>query len=134
MAWPKKLDLKSHTMMLDIAGGSGAHAIGALQNWPHLKATVCEMAPVGEFVSEYAGKCNLSERLGSVTGDMWKDPSYRLICTSTRRSFTIGRPNAVDSLQKKASPRCLSAADLSFTSCFLIQKRRVYFSRLSWRW
>jgi hypothetical protein len=40
MAWPKRLDLSNHKMMLDIAGGSGAHAIGALQNWPNLKATV----------------------------------------------------------------------------------------------
>jgi hypothetical protein len=74
MAWPKKLDLSNHKMMLDIAGGSGAHSIGALQNWPNLKATVYEMTPVSGFVSEYATKYNLSDRLGSVTGDMWKDP------------------------------------------------------------
>ncbi|MEA2789248.1 MAG: hypothetical protein QOG73_1654 [Acetobacteraceae bacterium] len=74
MAWPQKLDLGNHKMMLDIAGGSGAHAIGALQSWPNLKATVYEMAPVSEFVNEYATKYNLSDRLGSVTGDMWKDP------------------------------------------------------------
>jgi hypothetical protein len=74
MAWPKKLDLSNHKMMLDIAGGSGAHAIGALQTWPHLKATVYEMTPVSGFASEYATKYNLTDRLGSVTGDMWKDP------------------------------------------------------------
>ena len=74
IAWPKQLDLSNHNMMLDIAGGSGAHAIGALQNWPHLKATVYKMSPVSGFVSEYAEKYNLSDRLGSVTGDMWKDP------------------------------------------------------------
>jgi hypothetical protein len=74
MAWPKKLDLGNHKMMLDIAGGSGAHAIGALQNWPHLKAAVYEMAPVSGFADEYATKYNLSDRLGSVTGDMWNDP------------------------------------------------------------
>jgi hypothetical protein len=74
MAWPKKLDLSTHKIMLDIAGGSGAHAIGALQNWPHLKATIYEMAPVSGFVTEYAEKYDLSDRLGSVTGDMWEDP------------------------------------------------------------
>jgi hypothetical protein len=73
MAWPGKLDLSSHKMMLDIAGGSGAHAIGALQKWPHLKATVYEMYPVSGFVNECAEKYSLSDRLGSVTGDMWKD-------------------------------------------------------------
>src|SRR3954451_9065665 len=74
MAWPKKLDLSTYKIMLDIAGGSGAHAIGALQNWPRLKATVYEMPPVSGFVNEYAEKYNMLDRLGSVTGDMWKDP------------------------------------------------------------
>ena len=32
------------------------------------------MAPVSGFVSEYAKKYNLSDRLRSVAGDMWKDP------------------------------------------------------------
>jgi len=32
------------------------------------------MAPVSGFVSEYAKKYDLSDRLGSVTGDMWKGP------------------------------------------------------------
>jgi hypothetical protein len=73
-AWPDKLDLSNHRMMLDIAGGSGAHAIGALQKWPHLKGTVYEMSPVSGFVSEYAKQYGLSDRLFSVTGDMWKDP------------------------------------------------------------
>lgn len=74
MAWPEKLDLSSCRMMLDIAGGSGAHAIGALQKWPQLKATVYEMSPVSGFLGEYADKYKLSDRLISVTGDMWKDP------------------------------------------------------------
>ncbi|HEV2099112.1 MAG TPA: methyltransferase [Stellaceae bacterium] len=74
MAWPGKLDLSGCRMMLDIAGGSGAHAIGALQKWPQLEATVYEMTPVSGFVSEYAQRYKLSDRLTSVTGDMWKDP------------------------------------------------------------
>src|SRR5215469_11437408 len=41
---------------------------------PHLRAAVYEMAPVSGFVSEYAKKYNLSDRLRSVAGDMWKDP------------------------------------------------------------
>jgi hypothetical protein len=61
-------------MMLDVAGGSGAHAIGALQAWPHLQATVYEMAPVSNFVAEYAHQYGMSDRLGVATGDMWKDP------------------------------------------------------------
>ncbi|HET9305835.1 MAG TPA: methyltransferase, partial [Candidatus Sulfotelmatobacter sp.] len=70
----KKVDLSGYKTMLDIAGGSGAHAIGALQHWPHLKATVYEMSPVSGFVSEYAETYNLPHQLGSVTGDTWRDP------------------------------------------------------------
>jgi O-methyltransferase domain/Dimerisation domain len=73
MVWPKKIDLSKHKMMLDVAGGSGAHSIGALQHWPELRSSVFEMAPVSEFVSEYAAKYHLSDRLGAVTGDMWSD-------------------------------------------------------------
>jgi hypothetical protein len=74
MIWPKRLDLSNSKMMLDIAGGSGAHAIGALQRWPELRASVFEMAPVNEFVREYADKYSLSGRLTAVLGDMWNDP------------------------------------------------------------
>jgi hypothetical protein len=74
MMWPKRLDLSNHKMMLDIAGGSGAHAIGALQQWPEMRASVFEMAPVNGFVREYADKYSLSGRLTAVLGDMWKDP------------------------------------------------------------
>jgi hypothetical protein len=74
MVWPKRLDLSNTKMMLDIAGGSGAHAIGALQRWPELRAPVLEMAPVDGFVREYADRYHLSSRLSSVLGDMWKDP------------------------------------------------------------
>jgi hypothetical protein len=73
MAWPKKIDLSNHKIMLDVAGGSGAHSIGALQHWPELRSSVFEMAPVSGFVSEYAERYRLSDRLGAVTGDMWND-------------------------------------------------------------
>ena len=31
LAWPERVDLSGHRLMLDIGGGSGAHAIGAAQ-------------------------------------------------------------------------------------------------------
>jgi hypothetical protein len=74
MVWPKSVNLSKHKMMLDVAGGSGAHAIGALHHWPNLKAMVFEMAPVSGFVDEYANEYQLSDRLTAATGDMWNDP------------------------------------------------------------
>jgi Dimerisation domain len=36
LAWPERIDLSRHRLMLDIGGGSGAHAIGAAQQWTAL--------------------------------------------------------------------------------------------------
>jgi hypothetical protein len=134
MVWPKRLDLSNHKKMLDIAGGSGAHAIGALLHWPRLTATVYEMAPVSGFVSEYAKKYNLSDRLGSVTGTCGRTLSHPATCTSTRRSFTTGRLNNAVSRPRKASPRYHPGAGLSFTSFYSIPTKPARSFRLSCPW
>ena len=87
-------------MMLDIAGGSGAHAIGALQKWPQLKGTVYEMSPVSGFVSEYAKQYGLSDRLLSVTGDMWKDPF-----AAGRSTFLFASLSRLDTRKMSVSNR-----------------------------
>jgi hypothetical protein len=60
--------------MLDIAGGSGAHAIGATLEWPQLKAIVFDIAPVCPIAEEYAASNGLSARIRTHSGDMWRDP------------------------------------------------------------
>lgn len=132
MAWPKKLDLGSHKMMLDIAGGSGAHSIGALQHWPHLRATVYEMAPVSAFLSEYAEKYYLSDRLGSAIGNMWKDPFPPADLHFYSQVFHDWMPEQCRFLTVKSFAAL--PAGSSFTSCFLIKTRRVQLSQLSWAW
>jgi hypothetical protein len=74
LAWPGAVNLSKSRMMLDIAGGSGAHCIGAVQRWPKLKATVFDLAPVCEVAAEIAQQHGLSLRIGTHVGDMWKDP------------------------------------------------------------
>jgi hypothetical protein len=73
MAWPRKVDLEGHKVMLDIAGGSGEHSIGALQHWPDRKSVVCEMENVCDLVREYSAAFNLMDRITPVPGDMWND-------------------------------------------------------------
>jgi O-methyltransferase domain len=73
LAWPKKVDLEGNRVMLDIAGGSGAHSIGALQSWPGLKSIVFEIENVCALVREYSAKFNLSDRITPVSGNMWID-------------------------------------------------------------
>ncbi|MCI0628783.1 MAG: acetylserotonin O-methyltransferase [Acidobacteria bacterium] len=74
LAWPRLLDLSRHHKMLDIAGGSGAHAIGATLAWPQLEAIVLDIAPVCSIAAEYAALQGLSGRIGTHIGDMWRDP------------------------------------------------------------
>lgn len=72
--WPGKINLAKHRVMLDVAGGSGAHSIGAVDRWPKLNAVVFDTAPVCEVASKIISNYSLQARIGTRIGDMWKDP------------------------------------------------------------
>ena len=72
-AWPRQLDLSRNRSLLDVGGGSGAHAIGAVRQWPNLRAIVFDMAAVCELASEYAKEAGYANRVTAQAGDMWKD-------------------------------------------------------------
>jgi O-methyltransferase domain/Dimerisation domain len=74
LAWPSKLNLSKHRVMLDIAGGSGAHSIGATLRWPKLKAIVFDLAPVCEVAREFADAQGPKGRVTTRVGDMWNEP------------------------------------------------------------
>ncbi|MEH1868143.1 MAG: methyltransferase [Nostoc sp.] len=74
LAWPESLDLSSNRYMLDIAGGSGAHSIGATLKWPDLKATILDIGPVCEVAQEYIAEYGLLEQISTEISDMWNDP------------------------------------------------------------
>jgi hypothetical protein len=74
LAWPSQLDLSESRLMLDIGGGSAAHAIGATQHWPHLRAIVLDIAPVCEVALEFIAQHGLQDRITTQVGDMWTDP------------------------------------------------------------
>jgi hypothetical protein len=74
LAWPSKLNLSKHRVMLDVAGGSGAHCIGATSRWPKLKAIVFDLAPVCEVAKDFARQYGLQNRISTRVGDMWNDP------------------------------------------------------------
>jgi cyclopropane fatty-acyl-phospholipid synthase-like methyltransferase len=73
LAWPKKVDLSGHRLMLDIGGGSGAHAIGAVQQWGELKAVVFDLAPVCGVAEEFIDQHGVRDRVTTHVGDMWSD-------------------------------------------------------------
>jgi hypothetical protein len=72
--WPGKINLAKHRVMLDVAGGSGAHSIGAVARWPKLSAIVFDAAPVCEVASEIVAEYGLQARIRTHRGDMWTDP------------------------------------------------------------
>lgn len=71
--WPDALDLSGSETLLDIGGGSGAHAIGAAARWPHLRATVFDLGPVCEVAQEFIAAAGLDGRVTTHPGDMWED-------------------------------------------------------------
>jgi O-methyltransferase domain/Dimerisation domain len=74
MAWPAKLDLSKNRLMLDVGGGSGAHAIGAVSRWRKLRAIVMDVAPVCEVAREFAERAGMATRISTHVADMWSEP------------------------------------------------------------
>lgn len=72
--WPPKIDLSAHKTFLDIGGGSGAHSIANALHWNHLNAIVYERPGVAEVAESYIKHFELSKRIQTTIGDMWKDP------------------------------------------------------------
>jgi hypothetical protein len=73
LAWPRLLDLSGNRVMLDVAGGSGAHSIGAALAWPNLRGVIFDMEQVCSIAREYVKAEGLSDRISTQAGDMWRD-------------------------------------------------------------
>lgn len=71
--WPEVIDLSEHRLMLDVGGGSGAHAIGAALKWPNLQALIFDLAPVCEVAQEFIAQHGLQSRIRTHAGDIWND-------------------------------------------------------------
>ncbi|MBI3773237.1 MAG: methyltransferase [Gammaproteobacteria bacterium] len=69
--WPQHLDLSTYHTMLDIGGGSGAHTIGALKQWPQLQGIVFDIPPVCDVAGEIAAANDLGNRISTHNGDLW---------------------------------------------------------------
>lgn len=74
LVWPELIDLSGYKLLLDIGGGSGAHAIGATLKWSQLRAIVLDLLPVCEVVPEFTMRYGLEARIGTDASDMWSEP------------------------------------------------------------
>jgi hypothetical protein len=73
LAWPDKFDLAASRRMIDIGGGSGAHAIGAALRWPDLNAVVFERPNVADVALEQIAAFGLQDRVTTEIGDFFTD-------------------------------------------------------------
>jgi hypothetical protein len=74
LAWPDAIDLSGCQRMLDVGGGSGAHAIGAVTRWRQLRAVVLDLPPVCDVAREFIAKEGLQDRIETRSGDIFQDP------------------------------------------------------------
>lgn len=75
LAWPQAVDLSGHRMLLDIGGGSGAHAIGAALRWPHLDVCLFDKdAEVLKVAEAFLVRYGMQDRIRMRIGDMLNDP------------------------------------------------------------
>ncbi len=74
LTWPTKFDLSQTKRMIDIGGGSGAHAIGAALRWPELTAEVFEIPSVVPVAEEFIERYGVTGQVTARGGDFWNDP------------------------------------------------------------
>lgn len=67
--WPRLVDLSRHRVLLDVGGGSGVHAIGAVRQWPHLRALVFDRPRVCALAEELVRAAGLSQSITTHAGD-----------------------------------------------------------------
>jgi predicted O-methyltransferase YrrM len=69
------VDFTGFKRLLDVGGGSGAFDIELCRQYPHLRATVYDLAHVAEIAARNAAEAGLSDRVGTVAGDFFGAPA-----------------------------------------------------------
>ncbi|MBI3881782.1 MAG: methyltransferase domain-containing protein [Verrucomicrobia bacterium] len=72
-ALAKRLDLGASAHLLDIGGGSGIYACALAAQFPKLRATVFDQAPVDRIAAKLIGERGFAGRVGVRAGDFFKD-------------------------------------------------------------
>jgi len=67
-------DLGQFRHLVDLGGATGHLAMAACQAWPHLKATVYDLAPVCAVAEEHIARANLQPSVAVRSGDFFVDP------------------------------------------------------------
>lgn len=76
-AWPNAVDLSGCRTLLDIGGGSGAHALGAAAKWPEMQVLLLDLEPICRLAEGYIAQRGLLHRVRTHAADMWTEPFPR---------------------------------------------------------
>ncbi len=66
-------DLSACHSLLDVGGGSGGLALTLAEKFPHLRATIVELAVVAHITHEFVGESSCTERVSVIAADMTRD-------------------------------------------------------------
>ncbi len=70
----RAFDFRSHRLLLDLGGGSGAMAIGACEENPSLRAVLLDLPQIAPVAEEMIARAGLAERVRVTAGDFKRDP------------------------------------------------------------
>ncbi|HEX2065153.1 MAG TPA: methyltransferase [Acidimicrobiales bacterium] len=68
-ALPDTYDFSPHRRLLDVGGGTGSWSIAVARRYPHLKATVFELATVADVARRRVAEAGFGPRIDVVVGD-----------------------------------------------------------------
>ncbi len=71
--WPSLVRMENHQHILDVGGGSGAHSIGLVAKWQHLKCTVFDLHDVCAIAKKFIEEYGYSEKINIKGGNIWTD-------------------------------------------------------------
>ena len=73
-AWPLEVDLAGEKILLDVAGGTGVHSLGATTKWPELRAIIFDLPQVCPVADGFIAESDVQDRVSTQAGNMWEDP------------------------------------------------------------
>ena len=157
-AMARLLDLRGHTHLLDVAGGSGIYACSLVARHPHLRATVLEKPPVDRVAAAAIAQRGYAERVSVRVGDMfaeefpadcdahlfsnvlhdWVEPDVKKLLAKSARALPSGGLLVIHDMhldEAKSGP--LPVAEYSallmhstWGKCYSLAELRSYFDEL----
>lgn len=70
----REFDFSSHSLLLDVGGGSGVYSIAACQAHPSLRAIVLDFPVICSVTDEFIRQAGLQDRIRTSTGNFLTDP------------------------------------------------------------